>query len=112
MNGCPVTELADFYARYDVPILIFMLGVLTYFTRIAGYVFLSRFKHIPRPVNAGLEAVPAAVIATLVVPPAIDAGPAEVIALLVAGVACFRLQPLFVIASGLLVLIALRHAGL
>ena len=107
-----MTELAHFYAQYEVPLIIAMLGVLTYLTRIGGYVFLSRFENIPRPVNAGLEAVPAAVITTLVVPPVFNAGPAEAIALVVAGLACFRFQPILVILIGQVTLVALRQLGL
>ncbi len=107
-----MTDLISFYTAHEVPLLILLLGLLTYFTRFGGYVFLARFKNIPRPVNAGLEAVPAAVITTLVVPPAFSAGPAEVIALIAAGLACFRLQPVLVIFLGLATLAGLRAAGL
>lgn len=107
-----MSEFATFYASNEVPLLIFVLGLLTFVTRFGGYVFLSRFENIPRPVNAGLEAVPAAVITTLVVPPAINAGPAEQIALGIAAIACFRLSPILVIVLGLGVLVALRQMGL
>lgn len=107
-----MTEIAGLYAANEVPVLIFILGLLTYFTRFGGYVFLSRFKNIPRPVNAGLEAVPAAVITALVVPPAFSAGPAEVISLVVAGLACFKLQPIMVILLGLVTLSGLRAMGM
>lgn len=107
-----MTELAQFYADYEIPLLIAMMGIVTYLTRIGGYVFLSRFENIPRPVNAGLEAVPAAVITTLVVPPAFASGPAEGISLIVAGLACLRLQPILVILLGLVTLVILRQVGL
>ncbi|MGB7335126.1 MAG: AzlD domain-containing protein [Salaquimonas sp.] len=107
-----MAEMISFYTAYEVPLLILVLGLLTYVTRFSGYVFLSKFKNIPRSVNAGLEAVPAAVITTLVVPPAFSSGPAEVIALVVAGLACFKFQPIIVIVFGLVTLVALRAAGL
>jgi len=107
-----MSELLTVYAEHDVPILIFFLGLLTFLTRIGGYVFLARFENIPRSVNAGLEAVPAAVITTLVVPPAVNAGHAEQIALAIAAIACFRLSPIMVIIVGLGVLVGLRQAGL
>jgi len=106
-----MVEFAAFYDQFEVPLLIFALGVLTYITRFGGYVFLSRFENIPAPVNAGLEAVPAAVITTLVVPPAFNSGPAEAIALLIAGLACFKLQPILVIVLGLATLTGLRAIG-
>lgn len=107
-----MTEIMTFYSSHEVPILILALAVVTYLTRIGGYLVLARFDNIPAPVQAGLEAVPAAVITTLVVPPAIAAGPAEMITLVVAAIACFRLQPILVIVLGLAILVGLRSIGL
>ena len=42
---------------------------------------LSRFEHIHPRVEAALNAVPAAVLTTLVAPAAMQAGPAELVAL-------------------------------
>jgi len=105
-------SLFEFYEGHEVFALICVLAVVTYATRIGGYLVLARFKTIPRRVQAGLEAVPAAVIATLVVPPAINGGPAEMIAMVVAGIASLRLSALMVIVLGLGTLVALRAAGL
>ncbi len=107
-----MSDLAALYAQYEVPALLAILGFVTFMTRTGGYLVLARFKQIPAWVQAGLEAVPAAVITTLVVPPAIAAGPAEMISLIVAGLACFRLQPILVILLGLVTLVALRNMGL
>ncbi len=84
-------------------------AVLTYLTRVGGHLVLSRFEHIHPRVEAGLNAVPAAVLTTLVAPVALSAGPAELIALLVAGLVSLRagLMPMFL--TGAAVLIALRH---
>jgi uncharacterized membrane protein len=107
-----LSEILAFYIAHEVPLLIFVLGLVTYLTRIGGYLVLSRFENIPTPVQAALEAVPAAVITTIVVPPALSAGLAEITAMVVAGLACFRLQPILVIVLGLAVLVALRQMGL
>lgn len=56
-------------------------AVLTYLTRIGGHLVLSRFERIHPRVEAGLDAVPAAVLTTLVAPAAMEGGPAEVAAL-------------------------------
>ncbi len=84
-------------------------AVMTYLTRIGGHLVLSRFERVHPRVEAGLDAVPAAVLTTLVAPAAISAGPAELAALLVAGVVSLRsgLMPMFL--AGAVVLIALRH---
>ena len=68
---------------------------MTYLTRIGGHLVLSRFEHIHPRVEAGLNAVPAAVLTTLVAPAAMDGGPIELTALAVAGwsrcaAACWR----------------------
>ncbi|WP_075996831.1 AzlD family protein [Salaquimonas pukyongi] len=105
-------EVLAFYGRHEVALLIAMLGLVTLATRAAGYLVLARFQRIPAPVQAGLEAVPAAVITTLVLPPALTAGPAEMIAMIAAGLACLRLPPVAVIALGIGLLVMLRQLGL
>lgn len=85
-------------------------AVLTYLTRVGGHLVLSRFERIHPRVEAGLNAVPAAVLTTLVAPAAMAGGPAEIISLVVAGmVAVFRggMMPMFL--SGAAVLIVLRN---
>jgi uncharacterized membrane protein len=84
-------------------------AVMTYLTRIGGHLVLSRFERVHPRIEAGLDAVPAAVLTTLVAPAAISAGPAELAALLVAGIVSLRsgLMPMFL--AGAAVLIALRH---
>lgn len=85
-------------------------AVLTYLARIGGHVVLSRFERVHPRVEAGLNAVPAAVLTTLVAPAAINGGIPEIAALVAAGtVAWFRsgLMPMFL--AGAAVLIALRN---
>ncbi|SFU02887.1 AzlD family protein [Mesorhizobium sp. YR577] len=84
-------------------------AVMTYLTRIGGHLVLSRFERVHPRIEAGLDAVPAAVLTTLVAPAAISAGPAELAALLVAGIVSLRsgLMPMFL--AGAAVLILLRH---
>ena len=60
-------------------------------------------------VEAGLEAVPAAVLTTLVAPAAAAAGPAELAALVVAGLVALRGGMTAVFLAGAAVLIVLRH---
>ena len=50
--------------------IILAAAVVTYLTRIGGHVLLSRFQRIHPRVEAGLDAVPAAVLTTLVAPAA------------------------------------------
>ena len=85
-------------------------AVMTYLTRIGGDLVLSRFERVHPRVEAALNAVPAAVLTTLVAPAAISAGPAELAALVTAGVVSLiwsGMMPMFL--SGAAVLIVLRH---
>lgn len=87
--------------------------VVTYLTRIGGYLVLSRFQRVHPRVEAALDAVPAAVLTTLVAPAAAMAGPIEWAALAVAVLVALRgggLSTLFF--SGAAVLIALRNLPL
>ncbi|MBX9462045.1 MAG: AzlD family protein [Aquamicrobium sp.] len=84
-------------------------AVATYISRIGGHLVLSRFDRVHPRVEAGLNAVPAAVLTTLVAPVATTGGPAEWAALVVAGVVALRggLSAMFV--AGAVVLIVLRN---
>jgi uncharacterized membrane protein len=84
-------------------------AVVTYLTRIGGHLVLSRFDHIHPRVEAGLNAVPAAVLTTLVAPAVLSAGPAELAALAVAGVVALRGGMMSMFLQGAAVLIALRY---
>jgi uncharacterized membrane protein len=84
-------------------------AVMTYLTRIGGHLVLSRFERVHPRVEAGLNAVPAAVLTTLVAPAAVSAGPAELIALLVAGIVSLRFGMMPMFLTGAAVLIALRQ---
>lgn len=96
----------------EVYLLISALAFVTYFTRVSGHLILSRFKHINPRVEAALEAVPAAVLTTIAIPPALTNGGAEFLAMAVAFVACLRLPALAVIILGVVVLVAARNFGL
>ena len=89
--------------------IILWAAVATYLTRVGGHLVLSRFEFIHPRVEAGLNAVPAAVLTTLVAPAAASAGPAELIALAVAGLVMLRGGMTAMFLTGGLVLVALRH---
>lgn len=84
-------------------------AVATYLSRIGGHLVLSRFERIHPRVEAGLNAVPAAVLTTLVAPVATTGGPIEWAALAVAGLVALRggLSAMFI--AGAVVLIVLRN---
>lgn len=84
-------------------------ALLTYATRAGGHLVLSRFKTIHPRVQAGLDAVPAAVLTTLVAPAAFSGGLPELAALLVAGLVALRGGMISLFLAGAVVLILLRQ---
>ena len=86
-------------------------AIATYLTRIGGHLVISRFERIHPRVEAGLNAVPAAVLTTLVAPAAMSAGPAELAALAVAAIVSLRGGLMTMFLAGAAVLTAMRHFG-
>ncbi len=84
-------------------------AIATYLTRIGGHLVISRFERIHPRVEAGLSAVPAAVLTTLVAPAAMSAGPAELAALAVAAIVSLRGGLMTMFLAGAAMLIAMRH---
>lgn len=90
-------------------LLIIVAGaVATYLTRIGGHIVLSRFERIHPRVDAGLRAVPAAVLTTIVAPYAAFYGVAETMTLLIVGLLSLRMPSLAVFALGWLCVLGLR----
>lgn len=87
--------------------IIVAAALLTYATRAGGHLVLSRFNRIHPRVEAGLNAVPAAVLTTLVAPALLTGGPAEIIALGIAALAATRggLMGSFIAGGGVLILL-------
>ncbi|MEO1746692.1 MAG: AzlD domain-containing protein, partial [Pseudomonadota bacterium] len=80
--------------------IIIAAAAATYATRAAGHIVLSRFNEIPPRVEAALNAVPAAVLTTIVVPSLAFGSLADQAALIVAGIAALYLPPLGMFAVG------------
>lgn len=87
--------------------IILAAAVATYLTRIGGHLILSRFDTVHPRVEAGLNAVPAAVLTTLVAPAMLHAGPAEWIAVIVAGLVALRagLMTMFLVGAATLMIL-------
>jgi uncharacterized membrane protein len=84
-------------------------AIATYLTRVGGHLVISRFERIHPRVEAGLNAVPAAVLTTLVAPAVLGAGPAEWAALIVAALVALRGGLLSMFLAGAAVLIVARQ---
>lgn len=85
-------------------------ALLTYGTRVGGYLVLARFRRIPVRVEAALNAVPAAVMTTLFAP-LILLGWREAATLAVAALIGLRLGLIPIIAIGTALIVGLRAVG-
>ena len=85
---------------------IILAGALvTYLTRIGGHLLLSRFDRVPPRLEAALDAVPAAVLTTLVAPPLLAGRPIDIAAVAIAGLVALRAGVLTMFLVGAAVLI-------
>ena len=94
-------------------LVILAAAIATYMTRIGGYILITRMKAIPPRMEAALNAVPAAVLTTLVAP-AFFSGDWDVkIAMLAALAVALRYPGLIMLAAGwVAVMICRRLLGL
>lgn len=84
-------------------------AIVTYLTRIGGHLILTRFDHIHPRVQAGLDAVPAAVLTTLVAPAVVDGGPSEWIAFAIAVVVGLSVSTITMVVIGAVAVALLRQ---
>ncbi len=89
--------------------LIALLALVTYATRFGGHVILARFGALHPRVEAGLDAVPGAVIAALVAPSVYTHGWPGIIAAICAVLACYRFSMIGAVVVSLCVLVVLRQ---
>ncbi len=92
----------------DIYIIIIASAVLNYMTRIGGHLVLSRLGTLHPRVEAALNAVPAAVLTTIVAPTFFTHTWQESLALVVAALAALRLPLLGMFAAGWLAIVVLR----
>ncbi|MDE1991791.1 MAG: AzlD family protein [Rhizobiaceae bacterium] len=89
--------------------LILAAAVVTYLTRIGGYVLITRMTRIPPRVEAALNAVPAAVLTTLVAPAFFSGGWDTKLAMLIALLVGLRYPPTLMLVAGWAVVMIWRH---
>jgi uncharacterized membrane protein len=93
----------------NTALLILIAAIATYFTRIGGYVLLSSMKRIPPRLESALNAVPAAVLTTLVAQPFVYGGWDIKIAMAVALVVGLRFPGLTLLVVGWAAVMAARY---
>ncbi|WP_117192522.1 AzlD family protein [Rhizobium terrae] len=89
--------------------LILAAAVATFLTRIGGYVLITRMRTIPPRMEQALNAVPAAVLTTLVAPAFFNSGFDVKIAMLVALVASLKYPGLLMLGAGWAAAMICRH---
>ena len=92
--------------------IILAAAVATFLTRIGGYVMITQMKRIPPRMEAALNAVPAAVLSTLVAPAFVYGGWDVAASMVVAFFVGLRFSSLWMLLAGWLVVMAIRHAGI
>jgi uncharacterized membrane protein len=84
------------------------MALVTYVTRVSGYFLIGHVALSPR-LEAGLRAIPGAVLISIVAPAVLSAGPAEALASLATVLVAARTRNLLAaMATGILVVWALR----
>ncbi|SCX30322.1 putative membrane protein [Agrobacterium sp. DSM 25558] len=90
-------------------IIIFAGAVATYLTRVGGYVLMTRMKTIPPRAEAGLNAVPVAVLTTLVAPAFFEGGYEVKLGIIFALIVGLRFPGLTMLIAGWALVVAMRY---
>lgn len=110
MNGNPDLSAPDLFSMDGHTLLLIVLaGIATYMTRCGGYVLMSGMKRMPARVESALNAVPAAVLTTLVAPPFVNGGWDTRIAMVVALLVGLRFPGLTILVAGWAAVMVLRR---
>lgn len=94
----------------DMIAIILAGAVATFLTRIGGYWLVMRMKTIPPRLEAALNAVPAAVLTTLVAPAFFTGGPDVQVAMAATLIASLRFSVLPMLAIGWCAVMLMRYA--
>jgi len=90
--------------------LIAAAAVVTFLTRIGGYILIVKMTRIPPRVEAALTAVPAAVLTTLVAPAFFIGGWDTRVAMLAALLVGLRYPSTYMLVAGWIVVMAWRRS--
>lgn len=91
-------------------LLIAAAAVVTFLTRIGGYILIVKMTRIPPRVEAALNAVPAAVLTTLVAPAFFVGGWDTKVAMVAALLVGLRYPSTYMLIAGWVVVMAWRHS--
>jgi len=102
----------DASQHLDLIYIILAAAVATFATRVGGYVLITQLKHIPPRLEAALNAVPAAVLTTLVAPAFVHGGLDVAAAMVLAFAVGLRFSTLRMLLAGWVVVMAIRYTFL
>ena len=86
---------------------ILAMALVTYGTRIAG-IFVAGRLALSGRAKAAFDAIPPAVLMSVIAPMALATGPAETLATVITGLAAMRLPLLATVGIGVVCVVALR----
>lgn len=86
---------------------ILAMALVTYGTRVAG-IFVAGRLALSGRAKAAFDAIPPAVLMSVIAPMALATGPAETLATVITGLAAMRLPLLATVAIGVVSVVALR----
>lgn len=89
--------------------IIILAAIATYFTRIGGHLVIGRMKHVPPRLEAALNAVPAAVLTTLVAPAFFAGGWDVKVAMAVSLLVGLRYSAIPLLVAGWIAFMIMRH---
>ncbi|CAN7462664.1 AzlD family protein [Rhizobium leguminosarum] len=92
-----------------IALVIIAAAVATFATRIGGYILITRMKSIPPRMEAALNAVPAAVLTTLVAPAFFIGGWESKLALIAALFIGLRFTHTWILVAAWIVVMTWRH---
>ncbi|MBY5436885.1 AzlD family protein [Rhizobium leguminosarum] len=92
-----------------IALVIIAAAVATFATRIGGYILITRMKSIPPRMEAALNAVPAAVLTTLVAPAFFIGGWESKLALIAALFIGLRFTHTWMLVAAWIVVMTWRH---
>lgn len=94
----------------DLQVVLALLAMMaaTYATRVAGFLMPERLDLSPR-MKAALDAIPAAVLVSVVAPSMLATGWRETLASAIAALAATRLPLIAVVGVGVVAIVLLRH---
>lgn len=95
----------------EIWLIVVFGGILTYLTRIGGYILIARLDTIPPRLEAALNAVPAAVLTTIVVPVFVEGEWPDRIAITLAAILSLRLSAVATVAVTTGLVVVARAAG-